>query len=136
MKYLIPITNSKLSKETLRKTIETAEEDAKLIILHCVSDQLNRKQNMFVNNQDKKESIAKNTIKNAKKLCSEYDIEYTTEVLYSESVERGIREAEQKYNPDKVIMSHRNTRPPEKSITKNVLREIETPITIFTEQMI
>ena len=134
MKYLLPINNSKLSLETVKKSIEQIEENAEIIFIHCVPTQKSRQDNVLTNNQSKRESLADTAITHATEICEEYNINYTTEIFYAESIPKGIKEAEKEYEPDAVIMSHRNTRPPTKSITKNVLQETETPVTVFTEK--
>lgn len=134
MKYLIPINNSKLSLDTVRESIEQIEDNAKIILIHCVPTRKSRQDNILTSNQSKRESLAETAIKNATEICEDHNIDYTTEILHAESIPKGIKDAEKEYEPDAVIMSHRNMRPPAKSITKNVLQETETPVTVFTEQ--
>lgn len=136
MKYLLPITNSELSRETVKKTIEQATEDAMFIIIHCVPDQLERKDNLFVNDQKRRESVAQTALQKAEEICIDYNADYSTDVVYAETIEDGIKQAESEYEPDKVILSHQNTQTVQRSITRNILRDSETPITVFTEQML
>lgn len=137
MKYLLPVNNSKISIETVEKTLQEVKPNNEIVIVHCLPDQRELHGDTFISNQEKREKLAEETIEKVQSLCERYDFaNYKTEILYSTSIAEGIKTAEDRFEPDEIRMGHKNTRKDQKSITKSLLQISETPVTVVTEKMI